>query len=97
MLTKLIITVAKMVYGKQILEIIDGLHERVVGHRSEILIALIAAIGAAQHLGLIDQKVSESIITALLGALPVTLAVKIGNALKEADAVLPTPSAPPTA
>lgn len=97
MLNGLLISVAKMVYGRKILEVVAGLHDKVIGYRSEIIIGLVVIISAAQHLGLVDSKIADTAINCLLGALPITLASKVGNVLKKAGNVFPQIVLPPEA
>lgn len=88
-MNSLIEMVARAKFGNSILEIINGLNERLIGNRSEILVVLIIAIAILEHTNIIPSKTAEPIITALTGALPVTLAEKISNYKATAEKILP--------
>ena len=89
MLTKLIITIARISLGGKILEIINGLHERTVGHRTEILIGLECVTEALLLIGIIDKSIADPIKVALLGAMAPTLAEKVKRAQESVENVIP--------
>lgn len=80
MINRLIAFVAKTTYGGTILDVVNGLHERLVGNRTEIIVFLELCLYGLKKAGILQGDLahqSESFSTALLGALPVTILSKI--------------------
>ena len=94
MITKLLVLIAKNIYGKQLLGIINAGNGALAGKRSEIIIGIVAVVAVLGHLGIIPEDACKQIETILLSMLPLTLAEKTGNVLKVADTVLPQPQKP---
>ena len=94
MLNKLIGFAARIAFGKQLLGLVHGLNEKLTGHRTQVIIVLAAGVALLGHFGLLTQDQSQAALTALLGALPLTLAEKVKNALAQADKILPKPEEP---
>lgn len=91
MLNSVIVFVAKLALGKQLLSLVDGINERLTGHRSELIILAIALVSLLGHVGLLDKPTADGVCSALATALPVTLAEKVGHVLDEAGKILPAP------
>ena len=88
MITSIMLRIAKIALGKKILEIIALANSKASGHRSELIVGCIVIVAGLQHLNLLDSTTAGTVITALLGALPVTVAEKTKKALDQADSVI---------
>jgi len=89
-------SVVGFLFGKKLLGLIDGANTALTGYRSDIIVGVVIVVAVLEHIGLLPAKTAEPVITALLGALPITLAEKAGNILDEANKVLPNPPQPTT-
>lgn len=89
MINGILLWVAKFAFGSKILEYVHQANNLLVGRRSEILLSIVAVIEILRHTGILTDDVASPITTALLGALPITLAEKAGKIIKQADQVLP--------
>lgn len=92
MIQKLILFVLRFKFGAAILDAVNGLHERVIGHRTEILVGLEAVLAILKHLNILGPDLAKDIDAlslAILGAIPVTVAEKVKKALEIADEVAP--------
>lgn len=93
MLLKVLLFLARFSVGKKLLELIDGLNERISGKRSEIILALEALLYVLGKLGVIPdggKEAAQALSVALLGALPVTLAEKVKSAQQIGDKLIPS-------
>ena len=85
----ILLWLAKFAFGNKILEVVHQGNSLLAGRRSEILLTLVAVVEILRHTGILTDDVASPITTALLGALPITLAEKAGKIIKQADQVLP--------
>ena len=92
MLEKLLLSIARLTLGGKILLLITGLHDKVVGKRTEILVGLEIITEACKVLKLLDPTTADSIKVALLGAIAPTLAEKIGRVQGQLESVIPKDS-----
>lgn len=86
--------IVRLTLGKKLLSLVDWANSFLTGYRTQLIVVLILIVATLNHVGLLAHDISASIITALLGALPLTVAEKVGNVLEKADKVLPPPSTP---
>ena len=95
MITKMLLLLARVSLGGRLLAVVDLLHSKTVGRRTEILVALEAAVEGVKLLGLLDAHTADAIKIALLGAIGPTLAEKIGRVQDQIESVVPAPSTSP--
>ena len=91
MINGIVAFIAKSMYGKQLLQLVDRGNSALTGNRSEIIAGLLVVTAVLQHLGIIPADQAKQIEALLGGMLPVTMAEKIGNVLEQADRILPPP------
>lgn len=94
-MNSLLLWVAKLAFGKKLLSLVDAGNNALTGYRTQIIAVLAVIVAALEHLNVIPVKVGDPIVAALIGALPLTLAEKVGNVLDEANKILPPPTTPP--
>ena len=83
--------VAKFAFGKQLVQGVAFLHDSLEGHKSEILLFVLAVVHGLKWAHVLDSATAGSVEAPLLGALPVTLAQKFSRAAALADKVVPAP------
>lgn len=88
MIQKLIVMIARISVGQKLLDIVNGLHERTIGHRTEILIALEVIVEALEIIGIITKDIGDPIKISLLGAMGPTLAEKIRRSQDQVESVI---------
>lgn len=91
MLNKVILFVAKFAIGKHLVGAVAGLNNALSGHRSEILLGVLAVVEILKFGGVIPPAIADTAEASLLSALPVTLAEKFSKAKATIDAVVPAP------
>ena len=94
-MNEILLWFAKLAYGKKLLELVHGLNGAMSGRRSEILLALVAVLELLKQTNLLPSETVNPITTALLGALPITLAEKAGKIIGQVESVLPKPAGNP--
>ena len=88
-MNKIIAWIAKIALGGKLVAGVAWANGALSGHRSQILIGLIAIVHALKWAAIIQADVANVIETALAGALGPTLAEKISKAKASADAIVP--------
>lgn len=94
MLNSLLATLARWTLGGKIVSAIGWAHDKLDGHRSEIVLAILAAVHGLKLIGLIPVDAAETTEKALLAILPVTLADKASKIAATIDKAAPPQEAP---
>ena len=92
MLLNILLKLLKLSFGNKILDIVNGINERLSGYRSELIIFLEVILFLGRKFGIIphDQvELVKQLMVGLLGALPVTLVEKVGKAIEIGDKLTP--------
>ena len=85
---------AKIAFSRKLLEAVASANSSLTGYRSQLIVIALAIVAILGYTGLLDKEVAGTIIAALLGALPPTMAEKAKNILGKADKILPPPPTP---
>lgn len=89
MINKALLFVAKFAVGKHLVGAVAGLNNALKGHRSEILLGIVALVQGLKYAGILEASIAAAIEAPLLGALPATLAEKFSKVKDTLDAVVP--------
>jgi len=92
MINKILMWIGKVALGKNMLEMVNGVNERLTGKRTEILIAIQALLLLLKKIGILPAEAAplvENLSMVLLGAIPVTLAEKVKGVQEKVDSVIP--------
>ncbi len=81
--------VARIAVGKQIIESLAWVHNKLDGHRSEISLGILALVHGLKLAGVIPAATAGPIESALSAILPVVLADKASKVIALADKVIP--------
>ena len=96
MLNSLLVKIAKMALGKNLLQVMSAAHQKLNGSRTEILFAALLLVHLLKMLQLIDEEVANQIEALLGGGLPLAMLSRVNKIIQTADAVVPKlPSDPP--
>lgn len=90
MLNTLLLKIAKLAVGKQLLQLMSSLHVKLDGNKTEILIALLLIVQLLKMLNLIDAEAAKQIEALLGGGLPMTLLARVNKVIATAEEVAPT-------
>lgn len=91
MINKIIALVARLTVGKHLVSAIAWVHNKASGHRSEIILGIIAIVHTLKLTGLIPGDVADTIETSLAAILPITLAEKVAKVKASIDQIAPEP------
>ena len=89
MIQTVLATLARWKYGKKLLEILKSGNEKLSGHRSEILFAILGLLYALEKFGVIPAGFTDANKDVIFAAMSVTLADKARKALEIANKVIP--------
>lgn len=78
---------AKVAVGKQIVGGLAWAHNKLDGHRSEIVLGLLALIHALKLAGIVPAEAAGAAEQVLLPLLPVVLADRFSKITKQADSL----------
>jgi hypothetical protein len=84
-----IAAIARMALGRKILGVLAAVNGKLSGHRSEILLALMALCHLLEKVGIVPDGAAIAVDAALAPALPVTLMEKVSKVISLIDKIAP--------
>lgn len=94
MLNSLLATLARWTLGGKIISAIGWAHDKLDGHRSDIVLGILALVHGLKLVNVIPADTAGATEAALLAILPVTLADKASKIAATIDKAVPSQEAP---
>lgn len=89
MINKILEKIAGLALGGRLLAGVTWAHDKLDGHKSEIIAALALGVHALKLAGVLDATIAATAETALLGALAPALSARIKKVTDTADRIIP--------
>lgn len=93
MIGKAIQWLASVALGSKLVKGVNAVNKGLTGARTEINLGVLSLLFVLKHFGIVGAE-ADTLVVALLGALPITLAEKFKSATDAAEAIIPKPEQP---